>query len=60
MYHKEGTETSAVPDNEIGEKVNAKKPGDTFMLRDQNSGNFRTQRYVINWLKCDSSSYIWE
>jgi len=47
-----------VPNKEAGEEVKADKTGDTFMLRDQNSGKFTTQRYVINRLKCDSSSYI--
>jgi len=60
IYHTAGTEASAVPNKVIGEKVNAEKFGDVFMLRDQNSGQFTTQRYIINRLKCDSSSYIGE
>lgn len=59
-YQKEDTEASAVPDKEIGEEVNAERIGDTFMLRDRNSGKFATKRHVINRLKCDSSSYIGE
>ena len=55
-YTKEATETSAVPNKKAGEEVKADKTGDTFILRDQNSGKFTTQRYVINRLKCDSSS----
>ena len=59
-YHKEATEASAVPNKKAGEEVKEDKTGDTFRLRDQNSGKFTTQRYVINRLKCGSSSYIWE
>ena len=50
-YHREGTEASAVPNTDTGKEVNAEKTGNTFMLHDQNSGKFTTQRYVINRLK---------